>query len=97
MYSPAARRSGDPSGPAQPARAPRAAACSRAWPRPLTTPQVALALCEESGGQPGVVRCELVQDDGPLMSAVDAVAFALEHGLAIVSAQDVALLAFRAA
>jgi len=66
-------------------------------PGPLTTPQAALALCEQSGLLPGMVRCELVHDDGPLMSAVDAVAFALEHGLAIVNAQDVALLAITAA
>jgi 3,4-dihydroxy 2-butanone 4-phosphate synthase / GTP cyclohydrolase II len=48
----------------------------------------AFRLCEEAGVSAAIVQCDLVRDDGPLLSASEGFEFASAYGLALTSVRD---------
>ena len=55
--------------------------------------EASIALCELSGSNPAAVLSELVNDDGSMMRGAQITAFAEQHGLQVISIEELARIA----
>ena len=55
--------------------------------------EASIALCELSGSNPAAVLSELVNDDGSMMRGAQIITFAEQHGLQVISIEELARIA----